>query len=276
MSDSLRPHELVGNSPAGSSVHEIFQARILEWVAISFSRGSSQPRNQTRVSCVAGRFFTIWVTRRLCLTIWTPLISFLRKHMLWAVNKLWADQLGRRKCDEQIWKFSKSKSPRLKVRYPMILEKSFYLYWLQFPPLLNKGFSGGASAKESACQYRRRKRCGFDPSVGKILWSRKWQPTPVFLPGKFHGQKSLAGYSPWGHKESDTPEHTYLRGVYLLNKGKWPLHLPQSCLEEVTTYEDKVKDFLKALFCQKLKLGSHYGGLDVPCINSSVECAVCF
>ena len=45
-------------SPPGSSVHEIFQARILEWVAISFCRGSSQSRDQTQVSCTAGRFFT--------------------------------------------------------------------------------------------------------------------------------------------------------------------------------------------------------------------------
>ena len=50
-------------SPPGSSVHEIFQARILEWVAISFSRGSSQPRDWTQVSCTAGRFFTDWATR---------------------------------------------------------------------------------------------------------------------------------------------------------------------------------------------------------------------
>ena len=40
----------------------------------------------------------------------------------------------------------------------------------------------------------------------KILWRRKWQPTPVFLPGESHGQRSLAGYSPWGHKESDPTE----------------------------------------------------------------------
>ena len=46
-------------SPPGSSVHGILQARILEWVAIPFARGSSQPRNRTRVSCIAGRFFTI-------------------------------------------------------------------------------------------------------------------------------------------------------------------------------------------------------------------------
>ena len=52
----------------------------------------------------------------------------------------------------------------------------------------------------------RSKRCGFEPWVTKILWSRKWQPTPVFLPGKFHGQGSLEGYSPWGHKELDTTE----------------------------------------------------------------------
>ena len=50
-------------NPPGSSVHEIFQARILEWVAISFSRGSSQPRDRTRVSCTAGKFFTDWATR---------------------------------------------------------------------------------------------------------------------------------------------------------------------------------------------------------------------
>ena len=44
---------------------------------------------------------------------------------------------------------------------------------------------------------------GFDPWVRKIPWSRKWQPTPVFLPGEFHGQRSLKGYSPWSLEESD-------------------------------------------------------------------------
>ena len=51
-------------SPPGSSVHWISQARILEWVAITFSRGSSQPRDQTQVSCIAGRFFTVWTPRK--------------------------------------------------------------------------------------------------------------------------------------------------------------------------------------------------------------------
>ena len=47
---------------------------------------------------------------------------------------------------------------------------------------------------------------GFNPWFGKIPWRREWQPTPVFLPGKSYGQRSLAGYSPWGHEESDMTE----------------------------------------------------------------------
>ena len=97
----FRPH---GLQPTSSSVHEILQARVLEWVAISFSRGSSRPRDRTWISCTIGRFFTDWTTR------------------------------------EALIKMS----------------------------------------------------------------SKKWQPTPVFLPGEFHGQQRLVGYSPWGHKESDT------------------------------------------------------------------------
>ena len=49
------------------------------------------------------------------------------------------------------------------------------------------GFLGGAGGKEPTCQCRRHKRHGFNPRVGKIPWRRNWQPTPVLLPGKFHG-----------------------------------------------------------------------------------------
>ena len=49
----------------------------------------------------------------------------------------------------------------------------------------------------------RHKRHGFNPWVGKVPWKMEWQPTPVFLPGEFHGQKSLVRYSPWGHKDTD-------------------------------------------------------------------------
>ena len=60
------------------------------------------------------------------------------------------------------------------------------------------------SGKESACQCRRHR---FDPWIGKILGRRKWQPTPVFLPGESQGQRSLEGYSPRGCKEMATTEH---------------------------------------------------------------------
>ena len=50
------------------------------------------------------------------------------------------------------------------------------------------------------------RRPGFDPWLGKIPWRSEWQPTPVFLSEQFHGQRNLAGYSLWGHKESDMTE----------------------------------------------------------------------
>ena len=58
--------------------------------------------------------------------------------------------------------------------------------------------SGGSGGKEPTCQ------CKFNPWVGKIPWRRKWQATPVILPGKSQRQRSLAGCGPWGQKELDT------------------------------------------------------------------------
>ena len=69
------------------------------------------------------------------------------------------------------------------------------------------------SGKESACQCRRCKRLGFHPWVWKIPWRRKQQPAPVFLPGKSHEQRSLADYSPRGHKESDMTGHTHAQAL---------------------------------------------------------------
>ena len=57
------------------------------------------------------------------------------------------------------------------------------------------------------------------PGVGEIPWRREWLPTPVFLPGEFHGQKVLAGYSLWGHKESDIIEQITLLLLVLLQKS---------------------------------------------------------
>ena len=65
------------------------------------------------------------------------------------------------------------------------------------------GFPGGSDGNESACNTG---DLSFNPWVRKIPWRRKWQPTPVHLPGKFHGLRRLVGYSSWGHKESDATE----------------------------------------------------------------------
>ena len=62
------------------------------------------------------------------------------------------------------------------------------------------------------------RRHEFNPSVGKIPWRRKWQLTLVFLPGESHGQRSLTGYSSWGHKESDTTERLHCNFNFTLSR----------------------------------------------------------
>ena len=69
--------------------------------------------------------------------------------------------------------------------------------------LLKLWLPRGLVGKESACYVGIPR---FNPGVGKIPWKRKCQPTPLFLPGEFHGQRNLVGYTPWGHKESDMTE----------------------------------------------------------------------
>ena len=76
------------------------------------------------------------------------------------------------------------------------------------------GFPSGAGGKRTWLPVQEMKRCGFSPWVRKIPRRRARQPTPVFLPGESHGQRSLMGYSPWSHKESGTAEatqHTHTR-----------------------------------------------------------------
>ena len=91
-----------------------------------------------------------------------------------------------------------------------------------FLPLMTTYSFGGFSLKEytqarimasPVGQMVKNLQCGrprFDPWVGKIPWRREWQPTPVSLPGKSHGQRSLVGYSPWGCRESDRTERLSL------------------------------------------------------------------
>ena len=75
----------------------------------------------------------------------------------------------------------------------------------------------------------------FSPWVGKTPWNRKWQPIPVFLPRKFHRQRSLAGYSPWGRKETDTTEHTHTQPLLSSRNRIFPHPEVTSSLHSIPT-----------------------------------------
>ena len=79
---------------------------------------------------------------------------------------------------------------------------------------------GLLSSKESSCQFKRLRRHRFYPWVRKISWRKAWQPTPLFLPGESHGQRSLVEYSPWGCKELDTTQARDTQRSALWNLGK--------------------------------------------------------
>ena len=85
-----------------------------------------------------------------------------------------------------------------------------------------KGLSRLLSGKESTCQCRKCKRLEFDPWVRQIPWRRKWQPTPVSLSGKSHGQRTLVGYSPWDCKGSKMTKHAY-KYIRIWPRSMWDL-----------------------------------------------------
>ena len=147
-------------------IHGIFQVRILEWVAFPFSRGSSQLRDQTQVSCIAGEFFTSWTIRE--------------------AQEYWSGQPTPSPADLPDPGIEPG-SPALQVDF-LPTELALSNEWTSLVAQMVKHL----------------------PWVGKISWRRKWKPTPVFLPGESHEQRSLVGYSPWGLKESDTTERLHL------------------------------------------------------------------
>ena len=108
-------------------------------------------------------------------------------------------------CPRGIWLFSplKTKQNKLIGRTDLRKQETKKTYSIYSQDL---GFPGGASGKEPTCQSRWRQRREFNPWGGKIPWRRAWQPTLVFMPRESHGQRSLAGCSPQGCKESDSTE----------------------------------------------------------------------
>ena len=102
---------------------------------------------------------------------------------------------------------------------PNFLSEFFYIFHFWPGSKLEVALSG----KEFGFQSRRCKRGRFSHWVGKIP-RRKWQLTPVFLPGKFHEQRSLVSYSPWGRRESDTTERTHCKWMILVYRSLPDIH----------------------------------------------------
>ena len=168
--------------PMGYTVHGIFQARIVEWVAVPFSRGSPQPRDWTQVSHIAGRFFTSWAARK-AQEYWRGSLSLL----------------------QGIFLTQESNQGLLHCRW-ILYQLSYEGSCLGQPKLPGQGFPGISVVKNPPANTE---DVGSIPGlVGKIPWSRKWQATPVFLPEKFYAQRSLVDNHPWGRKELDMTEHT--------------------------------------------------------------------
>ena len=213
------PYNPMDCSPPSSPVHGIIQARILEWVAIPFSRGSSQPRDRTQVSCTAGRFFTVWATRE------TPIVSkdesikdsFLWDSFLWISLCLFRTSEGKYPT-ETISMNSRGKKGLRNVVHP---------FAKRLLGLLNQP-RGISMFRVLGCWLLGQSTVWWDRGKRR---RRQWQPTPVLLPGKSHGRRSLVGCSPWGCEESDTTEQLHFHfSLSCIGEGNGdPLQC--SCLE---------------------------------------------
>ena len=205
-------------SPPGSFVYGILQARILQWVAYPFSRGSSQPRDQTWVSCIAGRFFTIWATWEAPCNVYVYQITILyTMHILQFYVNYASIKLKLRKGK------TKETEPhiplgvdRVQQYNPVVHILSLLINWL----VCKHWMACGVESAVFICQASLIAPLVKNPPemwetwvwswVGRIPWRRERLPTPVFWPGEFHRL-----CSPWALKESDTTERLSLHYAHM-------------------------------------------------------------
>ena len=206
-------------SPPGSSVHRILQARILEWIAISISRGSSQTKNWTHIPGITGGFFTIWAPGSFLLErCWIPVDT---KATLWLicpgelVSPLSSVNLSWNTSFQWLSTDSREIFPVLigncsYIFHSPVKEGAIHLVFLRKPvfylTLLKSYYVIISEQLHLLCSFPYNvspwwlrwwriclhcRRPEFSPWVRKIPWRMAWQPTPVFLPGEIHGQRSL-------------------------------------------------------------------------------------
>ena len=203
--------------PMGYTVHGILQARILEWVAFPFSRGSSQARDKTQVSRSAGGFFTNWAIRKdlrtsdqICSQIhsgifWT-FFDCLRTYyptfhiLIHSLGNCPPQEKEHESCMREVTgiKSNLYKYEEYLAMAPHSSTLAWKIPWMEEPGRLQ---SMGSLRVEH----------GWATSLSLfnfMPWRRKWQPTPVFLPGESRGQGSLVGCRRWGCTELDTTEAT--------------------------------------------------------------------
>ena len=223
-------------SPSGSSVHWISQTSTLEWVAISSSRGSSQPRGQTHTSSI-GRWVlyhcTTWealydtmlsillMLSNLILTVvprdgYYP--HFIEKEVKaeesqWFVQDYivckWHNWIQTRYlCYSRTWDFNHC------VMVSILTESILWTPEKAMAPHSSTlAWKIPWTEETGRLQSTGSLRVGHDWATSLSLftfmhWRRKWQPTPVFLPGESHGWRTLVGCCLWGHTELDTTEAT--------------------------------------------------------------------
>ena len=105
------------------------------------------------------------------------------------------------------------------VRFHFITNKTSELgrsVFITVVSVLSRGFAGATVERNPPDNAGDPRDIGQIPGSGTVPWRRKWQPTPVFLLGKFHGQRNLAGYSPWSHKESDRTELLSMHACFFI------------------------------------------------------------
>ena len=214
-------------SPSGSSVRRVFQARILEWVAVAFSRGSSQPRDQSQVSCIAGGFFTRWDTGKpKILTLpeqglepWTLRLSLMlsrlsRAHKPWnsQVAQWWRTRLPMQEMQETWARSLGPEHPLVRKWQPSSVQ----------PPSRARLFATPRTAARQSSLSITNSRSLLDPlqcSSWEILWTEE--------PGGLQSMGSRRVGQSWATEPAPTYVHSLL--LFLPIRASWWLSWKSVC-----------------------------------------------